>query len=153
MWKYWLLLTDLPGREIEGMQSAVMLGKLHPMQAKKNLAWGIVRDFHSAEAAEAAAESWAKVVQQRGVAEDVPVVEVSAAAEGLVQEDGAVRLPKLLHAAGLAASAGEATRKLAEHAVSVNAEKFSERVIGRAELGESPVLRLGKKSVRVKWVE
>jgi len=41
MWKYWLLLTDLPKREIEGMQSAVMLGKLHPMQAKKNLAWGL----------------------------------------------------------------------------------------------------------------
>ncbi len=152
MWKYWLLLTDLPGREIEGMQSAVMLGKLHPMQAKKNLAWGIVRDFHSAEAADAAAESWAKVVQQRGVAEDLPVVEVSAAMDGLVQEDGAVRLPKLLHAAGLAASAGEATRKLAEHAVSVNGEKVSERVIGRTELGESPVLRLGKKSVRVKWM-
>ena len=152
MWKYWLLLTDLPAREIEGMQSVVMMGKLHPMQVKKNLAWGIVRDFHSAEAAEAAAESWAKQFQQRGVAEDVPVVEVSVAMDGLVQEDGAVRLPKLLHAAGLAASAGEATRKLAEHAVSVNGEKFSERVIGRAELGDSPVLRLGKKSVRVKWV-
>ena len=147
MWKYWLLLTDLAGREIEGMQSAVMLGKLHPMQAKKNLAWGIVRDFHSA-----AAESWAKQFQQRGVAEDVPIIEVSAAMDGLVQEDGAVRLPKLLHAAGLAASAAEATRKLAEHAVSVNGEKFSERVIGRAELGESPVLRLGKKSVRIQWV-
>jgi tyrosyl-tRNA synthetase len=152
MWKYWLLLTDLPSREIEGMQSAVMLGKLHPMQAKKNLAWGIVRDFHSAAAADAAAESWAKQFQQRGVAEDVPVIEVSAAMDGLAQEDGAVRLPKLLHAVGLAASAGEATRKLAEHAVSVNGEKFSERLIGRGELGESPVLRLGKKSVRVKWV-
>src|SRR5205085_3758130 len=36
MWKYYTYLTDLRASEIEGMQSAVMLGKLHPMQAKKN---------------------------------------------------------------------------------------------------------------------
>ena len=40
-------------------------------------------------------------------------------------------MPKLLVLAGLAASAGEATRKLAENAVSVNGEKFSGKVIGR----------------------
>src|ERR1017187_7114586 len=135
------------------MQSTVMLGKLHPMQAKKNLAWGIVRDFHSAAAADAAAENWAKQFQQRGVAEDVPVVQVLASADGLIDADGAVRLPKLLVLAGLANSAGEATRKLAEHAVSVDGRKFSERVMGRTELGDSPVLRLGKKSVRVNWVK
>jgi tyrosyl-tRNA synthetase len=152
MWKYWMLLTDLRTSEIEGMQSAVALGKLHPMQVKKNLAWAIVRDFHSDAAADAAAESWAMQFQQRKVAEDVPVVEVSLGAEGLLDAEGAVRVPKLLHLAGLASSAGEATRKLAEHAVSVNGEKFSERVISRTGLGESPVLRLGKKSVRVQWV-
>jgi tyrosyl-tRNA synthetase len=152
MWKYWVLLTDLRGSEIEGMQSAVMLGKLHPMQAKKNLAWGIVRDFHSAEAADAAAENWAKQFQQRGVAEDVPVVEISLAADGLMAEPGAVRVPKLLHMAGLASSAGEATRKLAENAVSVDGEKFSERVLKGVTAGTSVALRLGKKSVRVEWV-
>jgi tyrosyl-tRNA synthetase len=70
-------LTDLPKREIEGMQSAVMLGKLHPMQAKKNLAWGIVRDFHSEAAADAAAESWAKQFQQKAMAEDAERIDVS----------------------------------------------------------------------------
>jgi tyrosyl-tRNA synthetase len=153
MWKYWLLLTDLKGSEIEGMQSAVAMGKLHPMQAKKNLAWGIVRDFHSAEAADAAAESWATQFQQRGVAEDAPVVKISLAAEGLLAEPGAVRLPKLLHLAGLAASGGEATRKLAENAVSVDGEKFAEKVLPGAAVGGTVALRLGKKSVRVEWVE
>ena len=159
MWKYWLLLTDLPKREIEGMQSAVMLGKLHPMQAKKNLAWGIVRDFHSAAAADAAAESWAKQFQQRGVAEDVPVVQVAMHAEGLMHisdaDTGArsVRAATLLVMTGLASSSGEATRKLNENAVSINGTKSNQRFVSLDVLGDSPVLRLGKKSVRVKWIE
>ena len=57
--------------EIETMQAEVArMAGLHPMQAKKNLAWGIVRDFHGTAAADAAAESWAKQFQQRAVSED-----------------------------------------------------------------------------------
>ena len=98
------------------------------MQAKKNLAWGIVRDFHSADTADAAAENPAKQFQQRAVAEDAPVVQISLAAEGLVVElglrEGAVgRVPKLLQLAGLCpSSTGEATRKLGENAVSPTAK-------------------------------
>jgi tyrosyl-tRNA synthetase len=33
----------------------------------------------------------------------------------------------------------------------VNGEKISARTIGRGVLGDSPILRLGKKSVRVEW--
>jgi tyrosyl-tRNA synthetase len=159
MWKYWLLLTDLPKREIEGMQSTVMLGKLHPMQAKKNLAWGIVRDFHSAAAADAAAENWAKMFQQRKVAEDAAVVQVAMHAEGLMHISDAatgarsVRAATLLVMTGLASSSGEATRKLNENAVSINGTKSNQRFVSLDVLGDSPVLRLGKKSVRVEWIE
>jgi tyrosyl-tRNA synthetase len=55
--------------------------------------------------------------------------------------------------AGLASSAGEATRKLAENAVSVDGEKFSEKLLKGANAGGSVALRLGKKSVRVEWVK
>ena len=55
--------------------------------------------------------------------------------------------------AGLATSTGEATRKLAENAVSLNGEKISRRTYGKGVMGESPTLRLGKKSVRVEWVD
>ena len=158
MWKYWTLLTDLRSSEIAAMQAEVAAGRLHPMQAKKNLAWGIVRDFHSAEAADSAAENWAKQFQQRTVAEDAPVVEISLSAEGLVVELGlkegsVVRVPKLLQLAGLASSTGEATRKLGENAVSVDGEKFSEKLLKGVNAGSSVALRLGKKSVRVEWVK
>jgi tyrosyl-tRNA synthetase len=157
MWKYWTLLTDLRASEIEAMQAEVAAGRLHPMQAKKNLAWAIVRDFHSDAAADAVAENWAKQFQQRAVANDAPVVEISLATEGLVVELGlkegsVVRLPKLLQLAGLAASTGEATRKIAENAVSVDGEKFGEKLLKGVNTGGSVALRLGKKSVRVEWI-
>jgi len=152
MWKYYTFLTDLRASEIEAMQAEVRDGKLHPMQAKKNLAWGIVKDFHSVEAADAAAASWAQQFQQRGVSEDLPVVSVSLSADGLADGEGAVRVAKLLVTAGLAASAGEATRKLGENAVSVDGAKFSEKTLRGVKLGETLALRLGKRSVRVEWV-
>jgi len=55
MWRYWTLLTDLRGSEIAAMQEEVRAGSLHPMQAKKNLAWMITRGFHSQAEADAAA--------------------------------------------------------------------------------------------------
>jgi tyrosyl-tRNA synthetase len=156
MWKYWTLLTDLRGSEIVAMQEQVRGGALHPMQAKKNLAWTITKDFHSKDEADAAGENWAKMFQQRGVSEDVPVVEISLSAEGLAvagdsQVGAEVRVAKLLQLAGLASSTGEATRKLAENAVSVEGEKFSGKIL-RVQASDSTTLRLGKKSVRVKWV-
>jgi tyrosyl-tRNA synthetase len=157
MGKYWTLLTDLRASEIEQMQADIASGALHPMQAKKNLARSIVRDFHSAAEADAAAENWAQQFQQRAVASDAPVVEISLATEGLVAESEsdegvAVRLPKLLALAGLAASAGEATRKIAENAVSVDGERFAEKLLHGARAGGTVALRLGKKSVRIAWM-
>jgi tyrosyl-tRNA synthetase len=161
MWRYWTFLTDLPQSQIDAMQAEVAAGNLHPMQAKKNLAHSITADFHSPAAADHAAESWATQFQQRGIADDAPEVEVSQSAEGLVasrSEDlkPVFRLPKLLVLAGLATSAGEANRKLAENAVSINGQKpfvgEHTRIVHSDYLGDSPTLRLGKKSVRIKWI-
>ncbi len=156
MWRYWTLLTDLRGTEIEAMKCDVASGALHPMQAKKNLAHAITNDFHSQAEADAAAEGWAKQFQQKAVSEDVPVVKIAKDTEGLIATGGTVeghvlRMPKLLHLAGLAPSTGEATRKLSENAVSINGQKFTERMVDFDKLGPAPILRLGKKSVRVEW--
>ena len=152
MWRFWTLLTDLRTSQIEAMQADIASGALHPMQAKKNLAHTITADFHSVAEADAAAESWATQFQQRGVSEDAPEVIIDATTEGLIDAaTGDVRIPKLLALAGLAASAGEATRKLAENAVSLNGEKIAARTLSRNALGTSPILRLGKRQIRIAW--
>jgi tyrosyl-tRNA synthetase len=164
MWKYWVFLTDLRGSEIDAMRDEVSHGGLHPMKVKKDLAWGIVRDFHSAVDADAAAESWAKMFQERAVSEDVPVVQIQAnqpALEEYIQPEvpgsappaKAIRIARLLQLTGLAASTGEATRKIAENAVSIDGRKFLGKLERWENLASGPVLRLGRKSVRVEWVE
>ncbi|MGD0797859.1 MAG: tyrosine--tRNA ligase [Acidobacteriaceae bacterium] len=156
MWKYWTLLTDLRASEIAQMQADVASGTLHPMQAKKNLAWTITRDFHSAAEADAAAENWAKQFQQRSASEDIPIAKVSRSsvlAPSTAEMGTVMKIPSLLVSSGLAGSIAEANRKLAENAVSLNGQKFSGKLSSEDAMGESPVLRLGKKSVRVEWVE
>jgi tyrosyl-tRNA synthetase len=157
MWRYWTFLTDLPQSKIDAMRADAERGELHPMQVKKDLARTITAGFHGEAAAEQAAAGWATQFQQRGVAEDLPEVTISLASEGLLADglagDGAVRLAKLLVLAGLAASAGEAQRKLKENAVSVNGEKTAALTVERAALGDAPALRLGKRAVRVRWAK
>jgi tyrosyl-tRNA synthetase len=154
MWKYWAFLTALPQSQIDAMQARVNAGDLHPMQAKKDLARTITADFHTPSETESAAEGWSTQFQQKGVAEDLPIVEINLAAEGLLATDTTeptIRIPRLLVLAGLATSAGEATRKLSENAVSINGEKFTDRTLPRNLLGDTPTLRLGKKAVRIHW--
>jgi tyrosyl-tRNA synthetase len=141
MWRYYELLTDVQISEIEQLKS-------RPMQAKKDLASLIVKDFHSAEAATQAAEDWAVQFQKREMPTNVQKVTVKldkvAAGGGSAQPwDGgntsfplwqaqqsekvnvdsaspkAVRLDKLLVEAGFVNSRTEATRKIRERAVRV----------------------------------
>lgn len=157
MWRYWTLLTDARTSEIERMEAEVATGTVHPMDAKKRLALAITTDFHSAEAAQQAERNWSTEYQQGGVSDDTPLVKIDLAAEGLIvpatEEMGTVlRLAKLLVLSELAGSTAEATRKLRENAVSVNGKKFSGSLFSREALGDAPVLRLGKRSVRVRWI-
>jgi tyrosyl-tRNA synthetase len=66
MWRYYELLTDVQVADIEKMKTAT-----HPMAAKKDLARRIVADFHSPEAADKAAEDWAKQFQKKEAPEEV----------------------------------------------------------------------------------
>ena len=129
MWKYWVLLTDLCGSEIEALKADVAAGKLHPMETKKHLARTITAGFHGEAAAESADENWARMFQQKGeTAEDLEEVTV-AYADVAGADARQIRLPKLLVAMGLAASGAEANRKIAEKAVKVDGEVAGDAVI------------------------
>src|SRR5229473_400249 len=136
MWRYYELLTDVQVAEIEKMKR-----ETHPMQAKKELARRIVADFHSAEAADKAAEDWAKQFQQDEVPENLDQVQISTAliriADALpdsgegggaqvitsdVSDAEVLRADKLIREAGFASSTAEAGRKIKEKAVHINGQ-------------------------------
>src|SRR5574337_927393 len=58
MWRYYLLLTDLPPTEIAALKKSVSNGATHPLEMKKRLASRIVSDFHGAEAGGLAQRDW-----------------------------------------------------------------------------------------------
>jgi tyrosyl-tRNA synthetase len=140
MWKYYTLLTDLRGSEIDAMRDEVSHGGLHPMKVKKDLAWGIVRDFHSAADADAAAESWAKQFQQRAVASDAERVDVSVRdvitadavsldrAEKNLAEPVHVHLARLLVHLGIVPSRRAAETQVAA-GVTVDGTKTTDKLI------------------------
>jgi tyrosyl-tRNA synthetase len=152
MWKYYTFLTDLRGSEIDAMRDEVSHGGLHPMKVKKDLAWSIVRGFHSAAAADAAAESWAKQFQQKLAGDDLEEVSVAfsdvfypfhqivedneveqlhrALFDSVEPSSGAVAsysVTKLVRALGLG-SAKEAAKLINAGAVSINGRKLTSMV-------------------------
>src|SRR5256885_2930244 len=114
MWRYYELLTDVQMSEIEKMKR-----ETHPMQAKKDLAARIVKDFHSAEASAKAAEDWAKQFQKNEVPENIEEVEVEA-------PENQLRIDKLLVRVRLAESVSDAVRKLKQGAAKVNGKTVSD---------------------------
>jgi tyrosyl-tRNA synthetase len=149
MWRYYELLTDVQMAEIERLQR-----ETHPMQAKKDLAGRIVKDFHSPEAAARAAEDWAKQFQKNEAPESLEEATISTdavlAEPGSSNGNHAVRVDKLLKEAGLAASRTEAERKIKEGAVAIDGVSVTEPVVNVASDG-SLLVRVGKRVKRVRF--
>jgi tyrosyl-tRNA synthetase len=149
MWKYFLLLTDLRGSQVEALKEDVSAGRRHPMEIKKELAGTITGGFHGEEAAEHAAENWARVFQQKGESEDLEEVHIAYAdVAGPAGNPGGlqIRVPKLLVQLGLAASGAEANRKISEHAVKLDGEVVTSLIVPIGNLPARIVVRLGKRA-------
>ena len=110
MWRYYELLTDLALRDIEEMRERVNDGRLHPKHAKIELAKRIVTDFHSAAAAEEAAQRFELVLAEGKGADTNERVSI-----------GDWRLNRILVQAGLAPSVKEADRLVKQSSVTLAA--------------------------------
>lgn len=124
--RYYELLTDLPLAEI---------AQLDPLTSKKDLAYRIVCDFHGEDAAARVAENWGSV----------PLPENHAVATD-------ARINRILVAAGLAQSVGDADRLIKSGAVKAGNAVTLEAVSSpaqRMEPGEF-VVRVGK---RYRWID
>jgi tyrosyl-tRNA synthetase len=167
MWRYYELLTDVQLPEIEKMKSGT-----HPMEAKKDLARRIVTDFHSAEAAQKAAEDWAKQFQQDEepeniehstiegskivalrVADMMPEPSDTGTAQNINSDPSDpvrcfVRIDKLMKETGLASSVSEAARKVKERAVSIDGQLVNNLVVVVSKEKDLTV-RVGRKMKKV----
>jgi tyrosyl-tRNA synthetase len=145
-WQYWRntddrdvgrflrLFTDLPLAEIARLEA---LEGAEVNAAKVTLANEVTRLIRGAEAARSAEATAAATFAGGGMGEDLPVLELGA--EG-------IRIGAALTELGLAASGGEAKRKLAEGAVKLDGTVISDPGHEiRLQPGSESRLSLGKK--------
>ena len=109
MWEWYRLLTDYGDEEIEKFK------QMHPRDAKLNLAYTIVKQFHGEEAAQRAKEHFLKTFSQREFPENAPVFKFP---KGLK-----VRLDEFVLKLGYAPSKKEAQRIIKGGGLKINGEK------------------------------
>ena len=131
------------------------------MQAKKDLAYRIVKDFHNEAAAKKAADGWEQQFQKQGVPRDLESVTVRADQVSSKEQPDAARIAwrvdKLIVQAGLAPSTAEAQRLVkTKSAVEVAIDGYEPGTLGvtvaKRELPREFVVRVGKRMKRVHLV-
>jgi tyrosyl-tRNA synthetase len=134
MESYYQLLTDLP---MDAVRAQI---KSNPRDAKIALAKHVIAKLHDQQAADAAEAAFVKQFSKKDAPDEMPEFQLGR---------GPHKIAPVLVAAGLAASNGEAIRKVKEGAVHLDGEKVSD--FQREYTFDKPtVLKLGRKYARVK---
>jgi tyrosyl-tRNA synthetase len=133
MSNYFNLVTRWTPAKIAEMSVALENGTLHPMDAKKQLAWEIVDIFYGSDVADAGAGHFARVHQQRRLPEEIPTFEMTES----------MRLVDLIYKTDLARSKSQARRLIWQGAVRMDDVRM-ENVDAIVEPGDK-VLRVGKR--------
>jgi len=134
MWKYYTLCTDLTPADIEAKKRGD-----HPMDAKRELAKLIIRDFYDEQAAENAEQEFRRIFSERQVPTDVEEKELPVSSEPQL-------VSKVIAAAGLAATNKEAQRLIAQGGVLVDDVKVDNvKQTIDAAAGKSYLLKVGKR--------
>ncbi len=128
------LVTRWSPEQINELLDTVERGDLHPMEAKKKLAWEIVSIFDGDEAADEAAAHFERVHQKRQLPQDIPAHPLT----------GPTNVVDVIHSAGLVRSKSEARRLVQQGAVKLDGEGVTAIETEIEPRGEK-VLQVGKR--------
>jgi len=140
MWRYFLLLSFRPMRELEQLRLDVAGGR-NPRDVKVLLAQELVARFHGRQAAEDALAEFEARFRQGALPDDMPEVSVPVGTDGLA-------LIHIIKQAGLTGrltgSTSEAIRMIAQGAVRIDGERVEDKglVLSGAQ---TIVLQVGKR--------
>lgn len=136
MWRYFLLLSFRPMREVEKLRLDISEGR-NPRDAKVMLAQELVARFHGQRAAEDALAEFEARFRQGALPDDMPEVNVPVGTDGLA-------LAQVLKQAGLTPSSSEAMRMIAQGAVRINGERVEDKGLVLSA-PQTVVLQVGKR--------
>lgn len=133
---YFRLVTDLSLSQVEQIEGGLSKGHLHPAEAKRRLAWEIVRMYHGEEEADAARERFDRIHKDRQAPEDIKQVSVSG--------EGPFSLPKLLVEWGLASSNSDGRRLIHQGGVRIDGTSIDREEVSAEDLG-GKVVQVGRR--------
>jgi len=116
MIRYYELLSHISLEEFHALKEGLGKGEVHPKRAKEDLAIEIVGRYWGKEEALKVKEEFEHIFRQKGLPDEVPVVELNGDEEGLW-------VPKVMKLSGLTASTGEAIRLMKQGGVAINDQK------------------------------
>ena len=129
---YARLVTSWTPEEIESFHQDLEDGKLHPKDAKMQLAWEVVSIYHGEDAAEQAEKEFVNVFQEQGTPDDIEEYQLQ---EGQTVLD-------VLDQSGLVQSRSQARRMIKQNAVRLNDEKLTDP---HQEFPGKGILQVGKR--------
>jgi tyrosyl-tRNA synthetase len=133
MFRYYLLLSDMSIEDVNRLKTDVASGKIHPMEAKKNLASEIVTRYHGQQRAKEAQEGFEQIFSRRENPDDMPEYRYS---EGQTILD-------IISELNFSPSRKEARRTAEQGGVYVNGDKVTDLMIPPPK--PEFVLRVGKR--------
>src|SRR6266852_3367839 len=132
MFRYFELVTRISEEEIQALRS------LHPMEAKKRLAWAVTAMYHGEAGAKAGEAHFAKVVQGKEIPENIEVMTLATPSGGLSLLQVVVR-------SGLVATNSEGSRQILQGAVELDGDKASDPKAMYLASPSPHLLRVGKR--------
>ena len=128
------LITRWRPEQINELLATVERGDVHPMEAKKKLAWEIVSIFEGDEAASKAAAHFERVHQQRQLPKEMPTLAVA----------GSANVVDVMFDAKLVRSKSEGRRLVKQGAVKLDGERVTS-IETEIEVADETVLQVGKR--------
>ncbi len=141
MASYYRLVVCDSEASVDALVLETKSGKLHPMDAKMNLAKRIVAEFHGDPAAEEAQDEFVRVFREREIPSDLEEVDLPDVSSGET-----VGIAALLAKTGLASSSSEARRFIKGGAVKIDGVKMNPDSVS-CTVQDGMLLQVGKRRV------
>ncbi|MEG3070364.1 MAG: tyrosine--tRNA ligase [Candidatus Syntrophopropionicum ammoniitolerans] len=138
MVRYFELVTAVSLADLRAIETGLNSGVLHPRDVKMRLAREIVTQYHDREQAQAAEDEFIRMFQQKDLPDEIPAFKPTP------DMGDAVWLPRLIVAAGSAASTSAARRLIQQGAVKVDGVKMAD-FNAHLNLTDGMVIQVGKR--------
>ncbi len=113
---YFTLVTRWSPEQVHALERDLNGGIVHPMEAKKKLAWEIVDSLNGKDSADAAAQQFSQVHQAREYPSDMPIYLIGQT----------TNIINLMVDTGLCMSRSEARRAIREGSIRLNGKEINE---------------------------